>query len=97
MSLSRSPICTHRAGSPSFAVDCLRFCSQRMLSLCSIGTRVGLIFFFSAAVPLNFFRFQNLMAAKPRGRPSVVNARLECIRMPQTDEDGDGLPYPLRQ
>jgi hypothetical protein len=49
-----------------------------------IGTRVRLIFFCSAAVALNFFRFHNLMAAKPRGRPSVVNARLECIRMPHT-------------
>ncbi len=41
------------------------FSSQRMLSLCSIGTRVGLIFRLRAAVPLNFCRVQNLMAAKP--------------------------------
>jgi hypothetical protein len=38
-------------------------------------TRVGLIFL-SAAVPLNFFRVQNLMAASPSGSPSVVTARL---------------------
>lgn len=48
------------------------------------GTRVGLIFFLSAAVPLNFFRVQNLTAVSPSGSPSVVTARLECIRMPQT-------------
>jgi len=55
-----------------------------MLSFFSMGTRVGLIFFLSAAVPLNFFRVQNLTAANPSGNPSVVTARLECIRMPQT-------------
>src|SRR5260221_14531351 len=55
-----------------------------MLSFFSMGTRVGLIFFLSAAVPLNFFRVQNLTAASPSGSPSVVTARLECIRMPQT-------------
>jgi hypothetical protein len=49
-----------------------------------MGTRVGLIFFLSAAVPLNFLRVQNLTAAKPSGSPSVVAAKLECIRMPQT-------------
>ncbi|MDF0584969.1 hypothetical protein [Bradyrhizobium yuanmingense] len=38
----------------------------------------------SAAVPLNFFRVQNLTAANPSGTPSIVTARLECIRMPQT-------------
>ena len=35
----------------------------------SMGTRVGLIFFFRASQPLNFFRFQNLIAVKPSGRP----------------------------
>ncbi len=55
-----------------------------MLSLCSIGTRVGLILRFSAAVPLNCWRDQNLMAAKPSGRPSIVTARLACMRRPQT-------------
>jgi hypothetical protein len=50
----------------------------------SMGTRVGLIFFLSALEPLNFFLVQNLMAAKPRGSPSVVTTRLECIRIPQT-------------
>src|SRR4051812_3006024 len=44
MSLSRSPIWTHRPGSPNSAVDWRMFSSHRMLSLCSIGTRVGLIF-----------------------------------------------------
>ena len=55
-----------------------------MLSLPSIGTRVGLIFLRSAFVPLNFFRLQNLAAAIPSGNPSVVAARLECIKSPQT-------------
>ena len=55
-----------------------------MLSLPSIGTRVGLIFLLSAFVPLNFFRVQNLTAAIPSGNPSVVVARLECISSPQT-------------
>ncbi|MDA9527824.1 hypothetical protein ACM42_05120 [Bradyrhizobium sp. CCBAU 25338] len=49
-----------------------------------MGIQVGLIFFLSAAVPLNFFRAQNLTAANPSGTPSIVTARLECIRMPQT-------------
>lgn len=38
----------------------------------------------SAFVPLNFFRVQNLIAANPSGRPSVVTARLECMRIPHT-------------
>jgi hypothetical protein len=49
-----------------------------------MGTRVGLICFSSALRPLNFFLVQNLIAAKPRGRPSVVTTKLECIRIPQT-------------
>ena len=49
-----------------------------------MGIQVGLIFFLSAADPLNFFRVQNLTAANPSGTPSIVTARLECIRMPQT-------------
>src|SRR3546814_12873757 len=49
--------------------------------------RVGLTFFLSAAVPLNFFRVQNLTADNPSGSPSVVTTRLECIRMPQTVYD----------
>ncbi len=53
-----------------------------MLSFSSIGTRAGLIFF-SAFAPLNFSRDQNLIAVSPSGNPSVVTARLECIRMPQ--------------
>src|SRR5882762_1888624 len=83
MSLSRSPMWMHRAGSPRSSVDCWTFSNHRMLSFFSMGTRVGLIFFLSAAVPLNFFRVQNLTAAKPSGSPSVVTAKLECIRMPQ--------------
>jgi hypothetical protein len=44
----------------------------------------GLIFF-SASAPLNFLRDQNLIAVSPRGSPSVVTARLECI----------GIPHPV--
>jgi len=47
-------------------VDCFKFSNHRMLSFFSMGIRVGLIFFLSAAVPLNFFRVQNLTAANPR-------------------------------
>ena len=83
MSLSRSPTWTHRAGSPSSAVDCLRFSSQRTLSFCSIGMRVGLTFPLRALVPLNFLRVQNLTAARPSGTPSGVSTRLECISSPQ--------------
>lgn len=49
----------------------------------SIGTRVGLIFFLSAAIPLIFRRLQKLIAANPSGKPWLVSAKLECIRMPQ--------------
>jgi hypothetical protein len=66
------------------SVDCFRFSNQRMLSFFSIGSRVKLIFFLSAAIPLNFFRVQNLTAASPSGSPWVVTARLECIKIPQT-------------
>jgi len=59
------------------------FSSQRMLSLSSTGTGVGLIFFLRAAVPLNFCRVQNLMAAKPKVSPSVVTTKLECISNPR--------------
>jgi hypothetical protein len=55
------------------------FSSQRMLSLASIGTRVGLTRRLSAFVPLNLARVQNLIAASPSGSPSVVTARLACI------------------
>ena len=60
------------------------FSSQRMLSLASIGTRVGLTWRLSAFVPLNLARVQNLIAASPGGSPSVVTARLACINKPQT-------------
>src|SRR3954447_4132712 len=63
MSLSRSPIWTHRAGAPSKAMDWRRFSSQRMLSLASMGTRVGLTLRLSAAVPLNCRRDQNFTPA----------------------------------
>jgi hypothetical protein len=75
---------THRPGSPNNPVDWRMFASQRTLSLHSIGIRVGLIFLLRAAVPLNFFRVQNFTAAKPRGSPSVVTAKLACISSPQT-------------
>src|SRR3546814_4507272 len=52
----------------------------------SMGTLVGLIFFLSAAVPLNFLRVQNLTAVRPRGSPSVVTARLECRSEEHTSE-----------
>ena len=65
------------------AVDCYRLSSQRMLSFFSIGTRVGLILLLSASDTLNFLRDQNLIAVRPRGSPSVVTAKLECIRIPQ--------------
>lgn len=55
-----------------------------MLSLASIGTRVGFTFRFSALVPLNCVLVQNLIAVNPSGNPAVVTARLECIRTPQT-------------
>ena len=67
MSLSRSPMWTHRDGSPSSSVDCLRFSSQRTLSFCSIGMRVRLTLPLRALVPLNFLRVQNLTAARPSG------------------------------
>src|SRR6185503_6531567 len=58
---------------------------------------VGLIFFFRAAVPLNFCRVQNLTAARPSGSPSRVIAKLECMRMPQTvwDRTRPALSRPL--
>ncbi|MGY3219756.1 hypothetical protein ACVIM5_000363 [Bradyrhizobium sp. USDA 4512] len=40
-----------------------------MLSFCSIGTRVGLIFRFSAVVPLNFLRVQNLYCRQSERKP----------------------------
>ena len=89
MSLSRSPIGTQRAESPNWAVDCSRFLSQRMLSFSSIGTRVGLIFFFRAFVPLNVFRDQNVIAASPGGQA------LRCHNEPRMHEDTArrGVPW----
>jgi hypothetical protein len=58
--------------------------SQRTLSFCSIGTGVGLTLLLRALVPLNFWRVQNLTAARPSGTLSVVTTRLECISSPQT-------------
>ena len=57
-----------------------KFSSHRMLSFFSMGTRVGLIFLLSAAVPLNLSRVQNFTAHNPSGNPAVVIARLECIK-----------------
>jgi len=97
MSLSRSPIWTHRPGSPSSSVDCRTFSNHLTLSFLSMATRVGLIFFFSAAAPLNFSRVQNLAAVRPSGSPSLVTAKLECIRMPHTacDRRRPALSRPL--
>src|SRR3989338_2774356 len=83
MSLSRSPIWTHRSGAPINSVERRRLSSQRMLSFCSIGTRVGLTLRASAFVPLNFSRDQNFAAVSPSGKPSGVTARLACMSMPQ--------------
>ena len=55
---------------------------QRKLSFCSIGTRVGLISGSRQPCPLNFCRFQNLIAASPNGRLSVLTAKLEFISNP---------------
>ena len=44
---------------------------------------MGFIFRFNALVPLKFLRVQNLMASSPKGMPSVVSARLECISKPR--------------
>ena len=76
-------------------VDCRRFSNHRMLSFCSIGTRVGLIFVLSAAVPLNFLRVQNLIAASPNGKPfgrdrqaRMHHDTADCVRT------ADDLPCP---
>ncbi len=84
MSLSLSPICTHRSGAPDNSVERRRLSSQRILSFCSIGTRVGFIFRLSAVVPLNLSRDQNFVAVRPSGKPSGVIAKLACISIPQT-------------
>ncbi len=55
-----------------------------MLSFCSMGTRVGLILRFKAAVPLKKARVQTFKAVNPSGSPAVVQARLVCIRMPHS-------------
>ena len=64
-------------------MDCRKLSSQRMLSFFSMGIRVGLIFLLSALVPLNLLRDQNFTAESPKGNPSVVTAKLECIKIPQ--------------
>src|SRR5262249_47014989 len=58
----------------------------------SIGTRVGLTLLLRALVPLNFWRVQNVTAARPSGTPAVVTPRLEGISSPQT---GGGTGRPL--
>src|SRR5947209_2398776 len=84
MSLSRSQMWIQRLASPTRSVDRFRFSNQRILSFCSIGTRVGFTDRFSALVILNLLRVQNLIAVSPSGKPSTVTARLECIRMPHS-------------
>jgi hypothetical protein len=88
---------TQRSGCAIKSLDCCMFCSHRKLSFASMGIRVGLILFFSARVPLNFWRLQNLIAHRPSGSPSVVTARLECIKIPQTVwiRDLPALSFPL--
>ena len=54
-------------------MDCFRFCSQRILSFFSIGTRIGLIFFLRALQPLNLLLVQNFIAIpSPVFRRSAV-------------------------
>lgn len=84
MSLSRSPMWTQRSGAPISSVDRRRLSSQRTLSFRSIGTRVGLIFRFSAAVPLNLSRDQTFTAVRPNGSPSGLTARLACSSRPHS-------------
>ena len=84
MSLSRSPMWTQRSGAPISSVERRRLSSQRTLSFWSIGTRVGLIFRFSAAVPLNLSRDQTFTAVRPSGSPSGVTARLACSSRPHS-------------
>src|SRR6195952_3890570 len=81
MSLSRSPMCTQRSGCASTSLDCLRFSNHRKLSFSSMGRRAD-FFFFSAVVPSCSTRLQNLIAHSPRGKPSGVSAKLECIKTP---------------
>jgi len=44
----------------------------------------GLTLYLSALQSLNLLLVENFVAARPRGSPSVVTARLECIWIPQT-------------
>ena len=82
---SRSPIWMQRPGSSRSSVDhVLSSSSHRMLSFFSMGTRVGLIFLLSAAVPLNLSPESRISPRhNPSGNPAVVIARLECIKIPQ--------------
>ncbi|WP_247371249.1 hypothetical protein [Bradyrhizobium sp. 18] len=56
--------------------------SNALLLLDGNAGRVDLLLDLGRA--LEFFRVQNFTAANPRGRPSMVTARLECISIPQT-------------
>ena len=57
-------------------MDCFKFSSHRMLSFFSMGTRVGLIFLLSAAVPFELvLESQNFTAHNPSGNPAVVIAK----------------------
>ena len=84
---------TSRSGEPISAVAARRPESQRMLTFCSIGTRVGLTWRLSAFVPLKRLRVQNFAAASPSGSPSGVTTRLECISRPHC-VSGLALPPP---
>ena len=62
-------------GARDISMDCFSFSNHRMLSFFSMGTRVGLIFFLSAAVPVNFLRIQNLTAASNLKTPMPWSRR----------------------
>jgi hypothetical protein len=74
---------TQRSGAPDNSVERRSLSSQRVLSFCAMGTRVGLIFRLIAGVPVNVSRDQNFAAVRPSGKPSGVIARLPCNSIPQ--------------
>jgi hypothetical protein len=72
-----SPMWTHCPASPRSSVDCWTFSILQ-------PPDAFLLLDWNARRIMNFFGVQNLTAASPSGSPSIVTARLECIRMPQT-------------
>jgi len=60
------------------------------------GTRVGLTFFLSATVPLNFFRVQHLTADNPSGSPSIVTASSNVSECRTPCATSGGLPCRVR-